>query len=150
MHLPFPERQYQRRSGWKGVIKREGATTPTVAELASAIRPQIESIPRVFAPAGLGHPDHTLVCDAVLEVRPDAVLYADMPYTLDEPGLSLPGFADRVVTEHTLEPVPARRKVEAIACYASQLDSLEAAFGSLLDPLRMAKERLFLPRSGQQ
>ena len=143
VHLAFPERQYQRRSGWKGLIKRGGAPIPTRDEIADALRAHLEQATRVYAPAGFGHNDHLIVRDAVLALRPDAVLYADLPYTLGAEPAAPPGITGRSVEVVTLNPDRAQAKVEAFACYGSQLDPLEAAFGDLLDPTRLGTERLF-------
>ncbi len=67
VHLDLPDEQY-RRNG----------SRPPVAE---ALAQHIADADQVFAPLGFFFSgDHGLVRDAALELRTDAVLYADLPH----------------------------------------------------------------------
>ena len=67
VHLDFLDKQYWNPHG------------PSIEELAAGLEPRL--VGPVYAPAGIGNHQHALVRDAVLAVRPDAVLYADLPAT---------------------------------------------------------------------
>ena len=82
----------------------------------------------VYAPAGIGNSDHVLVRDAVLAVRPDAVLYGDLPYAQRH------GFGG-IERELVLGDALLEEKLAASRCYATQLVQLEADFPGFLDGL---------------
>jgi LmbE family N-acetylglucosaminyl deacetylase len=102
----------------------------------------------VYAPAGIGlrhvNKEHGRVRDAVLSLRPDAVLYADQPYCAFRPETELPPSlaAGRVVDIATLTPEQRGRKARAIACYAGELSKLERpeSFGPFADPGNLGHE----------
>jgi hypothetical protein len=111
---------------------------PTGEELADALRPFLRGADEVFAPAGIHNPDHKLVRDAVLAVRPEATLYADLPYALHpdlggfEPPADAPTRAQR--QDRRLGERPTTAKVDACLCYSTQLRQLTDFFGDFLDP----------------
>ncbi len=61
---------------------------PTVAELVDGLR-QYLTDGAVYAPAGILNGEHKWIRDAALALRPDAILYADLPYAL-RAGFDLP------------------------------------------------------------
>ena len=113
-------------------------------DVAGALGPELEAARWVFVPAGIGaHPDHLRVRAAVLALRPDAILYADIPYALQdgwEP--PLPGYEPE---ERLLDRASFAAKLEALACYATQIPPLEEEFGPLLTGSALARELLFHP-----
>lgn len=120
VHLDFLDKQYWSPSG------------PTVAELAAGLEPHL--LGTVYAPAGIGNDQHALVRDAVLAVRPDAVLYADLPYALKH-GFGEPG------RDVELDKATVAEKIAASRCYATQLDQLVADFGDFLTAAALRRER---------
>ena len=104
----------------------------------------------VYLPAGTGvpggrvHGDHVFVRDACLDIRPDALLYADQPYCLFRPGLQLPeGLRDRYseADDILLTPPQRERKAEAIAAYHGEVPKLDHAYGiRLTDPDILVRE----------
>lgn len=131
-----------------------GGTTATHAGLVAALREELADATEVWAPAGIGcHPDHLAVRDAVLDAAdPDAVVhhYADVPYSLrygwppsvtgtpsGSPFLDVELWlaeelratgldaAELTRTVHRLTPEQQRRKVAAMACYATQIPALD-------------------------
>jgi len=123
VHLDFPDSQYWPELG-----------EPSAAAVSDALRTYLDG--EVYAPAGIGNPDHILVRDAVLAVRPDAVLYADLPYALRH------GFG-RYGRDIWLDDDAAARKIAAASCYATQLEQLAADFGDFLAPAAVRRERVF-------
>lgn len=127
---------------------------PRHEALVAALRPLISGAAEVWAPAGIGcHPDHLAVRDAaVAAADPAAVVhhYADVPYSvrygwpssvtgrpaasafldveawlaeeLGEAGLD---GSTMTRTVHELSPDDQRRKVAAMACYATQIPALD-------------------------
>jgi len=136
VHLDFPDGQYWRPWGLRGLRRRAWPRGPRLHELVAALSPYLTDAPSVFAPAGIDNPHHRLVRDAVLLLRPEATLYADMPYAYrhgyDFPLASGP---ERVRREVTLDAETAARKLEAARCYATQLPGLLAKFGDFEDAL---------------
>jgi LmbE family N-acetylglucosaminyl deacetylase len=102
----------------------------------------------VYAPAGIGlrhvNTEHTRVRDAVLSLRPDAVLYADQPYCGFLPDTRAPeGLATGRTSEVVALTVEQReRKSRAIRCYAGELTKLERpeSFGPFADPGNLGYE----------
>lgn len=120
------------------------------AEIRTTLAPILESATHVLAPAGIGNLDHRLVRDAVLAVRNDAVLYADLPYALhaDYGGFALPEeIADRDAERVELQLADAElaQKLAAVRCYRTQLDQLVAPFGDFLDAAGLGREVLWNP-----
>lgn len=115
---------------------------PQGEDVAAALAPHLSEAGWVLAPAGIGgHRDHLRVRDAVLALRPDAVLYADLPYALRhgwEP--PLPGYEPE---ERPLDGAALAAKLAALACYRTQLPLLEEEFGTLLHGRALAREVLF-------
>jgi len=138
VHLDLPDSQY-----W-GVA---GIEPPAHAELVKALRPYLAEADVVYAPAGIHNSDHKLVRDAALALRPDATLYADLPYALhpDLGGFALPqdvaGHRDR----HDARLDPAG-KIAACRCYATQLERLFETFGPFLDGDALAREVFWFRR----
>jgi LmbE family N-acetylglucosaminyl deacetylase len=119
-----------------------------------ALRSELAGAVEVWAPAGIGcHPDHLAVRGAVLDaVHPDVKVhhYADVPYSIrygwpasvtGEPPVSpyldvefwlaeelaATGVDVAVMTRsvHRLDADQQRRKVAAMACYATQIPALD-------------------------
>jgi len=80
----------------------------------------------------------------VLAVRPDARLYAELPYALTpDRGFVAPSdIRRRAVHEEraTLEPALAAEKVDAVRCYATQLPPLEEVFGDFVSAAALGTE----------
>ena len=125
--LDFVEHMYLPRDEWVG-----GAAVADSLEAAvRAVDPSA-----VFAPFGLGNPDHDATHDAAMLVRdrlpePAWLLYEDMGYK-HIPGLLAWRVARLFVagiwpTPAAIPVVPdAARKQRAVDCYPSQLRALEA------------------------
>ncbi len=120
VHLDFLDKQYWNPHG------------PSIEELAAGLEPRL--VGPVYAPAGIGNDQHALVRDAVLAVRPDAVLYADLPYALRH-GFGEPG------RDVELDDALVAEKLAASRCYATQLDQLVADFGDFLTTDALRRER---------
>ena len=156
VHLDFPDAQYAAA----GHVK-----APSLDALVRALRQHLHGATLVYAPSALSartlgllrrlrrrRSDHELVRDAVLRVRPDAVLYADLPYACHPAGgFALPAaLAEsglrRSVTR--LEAALLEEKLEASACYASQLPQLREIFGDFLDEATLGTEVYWTPVAG--
>ena len=115
---------------------------PTGEDVAAALAVHLDGPGWVYAPSGIGgHRDHLRIRDAVLELRPDATLYADLPYALAhgfEP--PLPGYEPEEVV---LDSTAAVAKVAALAAYTTQLPVLNEDYGSLLDARLLGREVLY-------
>jgi hypothetical protein len=110
------------------------------------LEPYLRTADTVYVPAAIGvdhgNPEHGVVRDVCLQLRPDACLYADQPYCLfraDVP-LELPVSDGRKLTAIALTPTQRTRKAAAISCYAGEIPKLERQFGSCTDPDRLAWE----------
>ena len=130
------------------LLDSQYAELPPVAEIAAILAPFLEPAVRVLGPAGILNVDHKAVRDAVLLARPDAVLYADLPYALhpDHGGVALPEeIADRDVerVEVRLTEAELTEKLAAVRRYPTQLDQLVAAFGDFLGPAGLGRETLW-------
>jgi LmbE family N-acetylglucosaminyl deacetylase len=143
VHLDFADREY---------VALGVALPPTVEAVAASLSEHLTGAPVVFAPAAVstnsGNPlrrlrrlrgsDHRLVRDAVLAVRPDATLYADLPYALSpDRGFALPRELDRASRRkcrRELDPTLVAAKLESVRCYATQLDQLVGLFGDFVKP----------------
>lgn len=115
---------------------------PVGEDVAAALAPHLAAAGWVYAPAGIGgHRDHLRSRDAVLALRPDAILYADVPYVLRhgfEP--PLPGYESE---ERLLAADAVAAKAAALAHYGTQLPLLEQDFGPVLDVRVLAREVFF-------
>lgn len=120
VHLDFLDKQYWDDGG------------PSVGELAYGLEPHL--VGTAYAPAGIGNDQHALVRDAVLAVRPDAILYVDLPYALLH-GWGEPGH------DVELDDALVAEKLAASRCYATQLDQLVADFGDFLTVDALRRER---------
>ena len=131
-----------------GLLDSQYADVPPASELAAILAPILEPAARVLGPAGIGNRDHKVVRDAVLLARPDAVLYADLPYALhhDHGGFALPdeiGDRDAERMELELDEAVLAEKVAAVRCYRTQLDQLIAHYGDFLDAAGLGREVLW-------
>ena len=102
---------------------------PTVFVVARVVGRLLDELgpDLLFAPAGYGrHADHRLVLDAVLGVLadrsdpPPLFLYRDAPYVIREPHAA-PAFAGATAVERTDVAATLPAKLDACACYGSQL-----------------------------
>jgi LmbE family N-acetylglucosaminyl deacetylase len=134
---------------------------PSVDAVARALGPHLRGAATVYAPSALSartlgplrrlrrrRSDHELVRDAVLEVRRDAVLYADLPYARRaRGGFTLPrGLeADRRRRVTRLDGAALDEKLEASRCYESQLPQLRRLFGDFLDAATLGVEVYWTP-----
>lgn len=141
LHLEFPDVQY---------VSMEAVAAPTADSLTGALHELLTDATTVFVPSALSaarwpqwlrrrrYSDHRFVRDAALAVRPDATLYADLPYALNPRtgGFSLPRDVDRNGrTEHRkqLGDELVAEKIESVRCYATQLPQLIDTFGDFVD-----------------
>jgi LmbE family N-acetylglucosaminyl deacetylase len=154
VHLAFHDRQYAEI----GAVPR-----PTVQSVAEGLREHVVGAESVFAPAALSansrNPirrrrrnrasDHRLVRDAVFSLRPDARLYAELPYALSvDRGFVLPGDLDPhrwQMRSHVLVDEVVRAKVEAVRCYTTQLPPLIRIFGDFVTPSLLGREVIWEP-----
>lgn len=123
---------------------------PPPAEIAAILAPLLEPADRVLAPAGIRNLDHKTVRDAVLLARPDAILYADLPYALhpDYGGFALPEeVADREAEQVELQLAEAElaEKLAAVRCYRTQLGQLTTHFGGFVTEAGLGREVLWTP-----
>jgi hypothetical protein len=120
---------------------------------ADDLRPHLDPAALVYAPAAVGlkriHTDHVDVREAVLSVRPDAMLYADQPYCRFRPDIALPnelgnGYAAELVA---LSPGERERKTRAVHCYAGELAKLESMYGAFAAAEYFEHELYWAPRA---
>ncbi len=142
VHLELGDRQYVALGAMPKV---------TVDSVMAVLRPHLDGAEIVYAPAGVSawssNPlrryrrrrrpsDHLIVRDATLAVRPDARLYAELPYALsrDRGFVAPPDVRRRKPDEHraSLEPALAAEKIESVRCYATQIAPLEEVFGDFV------------------
>lgn len=153
VHLDFLDRQY---------VGRGGARAPAEADVSDALRPLLLDAEEVYAPSALsartlrsrlrpsGHSDHRLVRDAALAVRPDAILYADLPYARHprSGGFRLPReVRGRGLRRHVvrLGAATIAEKLRAVECYATQLAPLARAFGDFVSEPTLGTEAYWAP-----
>ncbi len=111
--------------------------------IAETLGPLLAEAEVVYAPLAFENEDHLLVHDAVLSVRPDAVLYVDLPYALrSAPPDEVPGRTRRAVE---LTGGELERKLGACRCYAGELRRLEPLFGDFLADPRLGVETFWEP-----
>jgi LmbE family N-acetylglucosaminyl deacetylase len=154
VHLDLPDAQYVNA----GIAER-----PSLESLSASLREKLAGVTTVLAPCALSakrpfdrfrprrHSDHRFVRDAALAARPDATLYADLPYALHPGtgGYALPGDVDgsnRDERRVTLEPDLVAEKIAAVRCYATQIRQLEESFGDFLTPAGLGLEVYWPPR----
>ncbi len=139
VHLDFLDSQY---------VAAARTSAPSVEAIKSALRRYLGEAPAVFAPSALSarerfrwrrrrHSDHALIRAAVLAVRPDATLYADLPYALSArgAGFSLPAGVDpsnRMEHRFQLDDDLLAQKIESARCYQTQLAQLSDLFGDFM------------------
>jgi LmbE family N-acetylglucosaminyl deacetylase len=120
------------------VSRRDGA-------LRNRLRRELEQLARqgqiVFCPSALGlHVDHLITREAVLNVRTDAILWADFPYVMQSrPSARRVRLNGRL--QHTWAEIAG--KAEMIRSYKSQM---EALFRGGLIPL--LPETFYIPEAG--
>ena len=136
VHMDFLGGQYV-----TGHRKRESLIERIAMALQSHCRGPVD----VYAPAGIGHPEHADVRDAALRVRPDATLYADLPYAARARArpVALPravAWTGRSKRDAALSRSAFRLKLRAVKCYASQIRTIELAFPGLLTEQMLGKE----------
>jgi LmbE family N-acetylglucosaminyl deacetylase len=152
VHLDFPDSQYTGNGGLE---------PPTVASVAEGLRPLLADAEFVYAPSALSArtlrrlrprapSDHRLVRDAVLAVRSDAVLYADLPYARHPTrgGFRLPRELSGVARRRhvvRLGVAAIAEKLRAVERYESQLAQLRAAFGEFIDEKNLGTEVYWAP-----
>ncbi len=139
VYLDFADKQYTAA----GML-----AAPSPEAIQAALAPLLHDASGVYAPAGIGNTDHVVVRDAVLAVRPDATLYADLPYALriEYGGFELPAplqAAARVVEDVALTDPVVEAKLAAARCYTSQLPQLVAFFGDFVNPAGLGHERFW-------
>jgi hypothetical protein len=116
--------------------------------LASALRDaHVVYVPVGLFPFNSSNPEHVVVRDACLSVRPDARLYADNPYCHFRGDVELPvalgiGLTRSVVS---LSQKQREQKAEAIRCNAGELAKLEGIFGPCTDPALLEFEVFWAP-----
>jgi LmbE family N-acetylglucosaminyl deacetylase len=142
IHLDFPESQYV----WGGAI-----APPPFDSVAASLHGYLEGATTVFAPSALSanrwpqrlrrprDSDHRFVRDVVLAIRPDATLYADIPYALRRRtgGFSLPRDLDasrRLEHRMHLDDDLVAMKAASVRCYVTQLAQLTGTFGDFINP----------------
>ena len=145
VHLDFEDSQYWRRTGLKGLIKRAGSQPPSLNVLVDALRAEVEGARVVYAPAGIGNTQHSLVRDATIAIREDISLYADIPYVLGVAAEDLelpPSLINRPHRrrDEILRGERAALKVRATLCYTTQIAALESAFGPFVRSERYVRE----------
>lgn len=136
LHLDFTEAQH---------VGLAGLTAPTHEELVAGLQPVLSTAVTVYGPAGIWNSEHRSVRDAVLALRPDAVLYADLPYALrpDMGGFELPpdiASTARDRREIVLDELHAALKVQASHCYVTQLPQLIDIFGQFVNVRDLRRE----------
>jgi hypothetical protein len=140
LHLDFTEAQH---------VCLEGLTAPTHENLVAGLRPVLSTAVTVYCPAGIWNSEHKSVRDAVLALRPDAVLYADLPYALrpDMGGFELPpeiASTERHRHEIALDDLQGALKVQAARCYVTQLPQLIDIFGPFVNEHDLRREVFWL------
>jgi hypothetical protein len=110
--------------------------------IAATLAPLLADAEVVYAPLAFQNTDHLRVRAAVLSVRPDAILYVDLPYAISsEPPQAVPR---RRREDVELSAAELERKLEACRCYAGELPRL-SLHGDFLADHRMGRETFWLP-----
>ncbi len=153
VHLDHPSVQF---------VELGAAERPSLSELAASLRTLLGEATTVLAPSALSanrplqrfrrrrYSDHRFVRDAVLAARPDATLYADLPYALNPGtgGFVLPRDLDgahRTERRVRLDDALVAEKLEAVRCYGSQLAQLVEIFGDFVTPEGLGLEVYWAP-----
>ena len=131
------------------LLDSQYAELPETAAIATRLAPFVGPAERVLAPAGIRNLDHKAVRDAVLSLRDDAILYADLPYALhpDYGRFELPaelGPRGEMV-EHVLDESTVAEKLDAVSRYRTQVDQLTSHFGDVLNRADLGREVTWLP-----
>jgi len=140
VHLAFADGQY---------VSERMLAKPRKGDIVARLEPLLRDVTDVYTPAGIGNREHALVREAVLAVRPDAVLYADLPYALVPAlgGFNLPRRVgrEREPLDVWLEPAVIEAKLRAVRSYQTQLPQLERDFGWFVNDHGLGHERLWPP-----
>ena len=153
VHLDLPDVQYVST----GTIER-----PSAEAFAASLRERLAGATTVLAPCALSttrrlqrlrrrsHSDHRFVRDAVLRARPDATLYADLPYAIHPAigGFNLPRDLDgagRIERRVALDEALLTEKIAAVRCYETQIAQLVETFGDFLTPGGLGLEVYWAP-----
>jgi LmbE family N-acetylglucosaminyl deacetylase len=133
LHLELADAQY---------VEAGLLSAPDEGIMTALLRPIVEAADEVYAPAALDNEDHVRVRDAVLAVRPDATLYADLPYAL-RCGFDRPG--TRRAVDVTLADDVVQAKLDSVRAYATQLPRLQQDFGDFVTEAALGRERFWPP-----
>jgi LmbE family N-acetylglucosaminyl deacetylase len=148
VHLDFADEQY---------VAAQMLPAPASEEVQATLTRFVSDASEVYVPAGIGNAEHAFVRDAVLGVRPDATLYADLPYALRPAhgGFNPPRELDassRFSVDVSLDARAVDSKLESVRAYASQLPQLVKDFGDFLNMDGLGRERFWRlgarPRGG--
>jgi LmbE family N-acetylglucosaminyl deacetylase len=146
--VPSDVRGAERRAEDRAALARAGrepvhvglydeAFEPGEQPIAETLAPLLADAEVVYAPLAFQNTDHMRVRDAVVSLRPDAILYVDLPYAISaQPPAEVPG---RRREDVELSPGELERKLEACRCYAGELPRLWMHGDFLADP-RMGRE----------
>jgi LmbE family N-acetylglucosaminyl deacetylase len=121
---------------------------PGEQPLAEGLRPHLDPAAAVYGPKGTAqNPDHLLVRDALLQIRPDLRFYADLPYSLSDGFELSPGLDARelIPRDVVLDEAAAERKLAAVRCYRTQLAALVDGHGDFGNGAALAYERTWEP-----
>jgi len=123
--LDFPDGQYG-----------EDVTQSEIAEVLQRIVDGGE-YEGIYAPLGLGHPDHLRVSDAVLSLETDlpVMLWEDLPIRVTEPELVPTRLKELGIAYKPARTIQEKSrmadKIRALMCYSSQIGT------GILDPYLM-------------
>jgi LmbE family N-acetylglucosaminyl deacetylase len=132
-HFDFLDCIYRRGRGGEALysevtvpIPEEDAELP--ARIAEALSERLEPDDRVVCQLAIGrHVDHVIVRQAAEMLHRPLLYDADMPYVLNHPGELQPAVSGMAESLEPVSEAALGRWMEAIECYASQVDSV---FGS--------------------
>ena len=129
LHLPFLEAPHRGYESAPALFAARRTDDDMADRLRTALAQAIIAADIVLGPLCLGdHVDHHIVRDALLSLRPDALLWEDWPY-LDRPGVRTPG---EPVRRTPLDAELCEQRIAMCAAYTSQL---EFQFGGA-EPMR--------------
>jgi hypothetical protein len=139
VHLEFADGQY---------VAAQMLPAPASEDVQATLTRFMSDASEVYAPAGIGNAEHAFVRDVVLAVRPDAILYADLPYALkpEHGGFTLPRGLDasgRFSVDISLAASAVDAKLESVCAYTSQLAQLMEDFGDFLNMEGLGRERFW-------
>lgn len=144
VHLPLLEAPHRGYDSAPALFGARLASDDATAQLTPLLHPLVAHADRVLGPLAIGdHVDHHVVRDALIALRPDALLWEDWPY------------ADRVASRGdepawrvALDTALVDARINACACYRSQLGFQFGSEGAMRSRLeRFTEERFHLPPS---